>query len=376
MDWSVILDFRNLDLILLSLFDLHNFLYDNYKWFKVLEKRRIKKITLWLSNQDNYSFPDHDFCVFFKFPQYRLVELRFSLIMLDCNCVLFWISKSLCSNFSPINCSFEKWANNCDSFKTHAALFGKDFTIQSKLGYLISGAILNNVFSIGSILFGTIAIVTNMLSVINITYCLIQLFHLMNSCAITSGFCSAVYRGIFAQYYEIYVVDFFAGFLKCWAICQNTRLFNSYLYLQRVITKLFKRVLLIIFILFLIATNVDKLNSTKVSYLDGSFDPDYYGIPMRNWLVREDISVISENFGDKIQIIIRLRSLDQQSKKTNLEQIQKKIRSTLLELSFNLFIFYMCTEYDCNCRFITGPSPGFKILNTEEEIYAKIATKF
>ncbi|CAF0705403.1 unnamed protein product [Brachionus calyciflorus] len=450
-DWSVILQLNNLNMLTLSNNDLHTFLYNNYKWFEVLDKSRINKIEIWFINEDNYTFPNQDFCIFYKFSKFKLIKFEYNLISKICNCVTFWIAKGLCSESFSQNCSYEKMSNNCQNFQIHSALLGKDFTIPYKLDYLITGAILSYITSTGSLLFGTIAFVTNMISIfviirckrllkldknkhiqikiynlmilsslINMIYCLIQLFHIMNSCALLNGlFCSNVSKNILAQYYEIYCVDFIAGFLKslsnilnicisfarCFAISQNTRLFKIYLFCDMRTSKVFKKIFLVFLFALLIGTNIDKLNSSIVYDPDGSFDPDYFGIPMRNWMLRNDIEVIDGNFGLDNNLLkknnyfflfvlnvffnglilwvllfasdiyllyefknqlkksgkFRIESSNQQSKKIYLLQMQRKINKAslkiwlnnfvimilrLIELTFNFYIFYMAIKYN------------------------------
>lgn len=343
IDWSVIFEMNNLRTFSIYSNDFHNFIYNNYKWFELIDQYRTEKITFWFSNLDNYSFPNEDFCVFYKFPELKKVKFEITLSSAFCNCVLYWISNKQCLNYLQQNCNFELWSNNCQNFTTRTAIIGKDFTIWNKLDYLITGALLNIVTLFGNLIFGSIALITNTItifvcfrckkflsktkcntisieiynliifcSLVNVFYCIIQLLHFLNACPIINGtFCLNINQNIFIQYYEIYFVDFIGGILKslsnilnicisvarCLTICENTMLFRIYMLYKKLTKNNFKFIFFLVLILILIMTNVDKINSTIVLNAAESLNLDYYGVPMRNWLIIEDVKVSNENFG-------------------------------------------------------------------------------
>ncbi|RNA42564.1 hypothetical protein BpHYR1_029699 [Brachionus plicatilis] len=243
---------------------------------------------------------------------------------------LQWLNKCE-SNDLNNSCEYKKMEENCKNLQTNFFNSGFNRNLKFKLDFFITGAILSYISSIGHFIFSITGIITNLLNIfiinkckknelkdknkskfslynfmtflsfVNVFYCLILSFHVMNSCTVINGiFCSRLYGNVIVQYYEIYLVDFLCGILKtlsnilniwislfrCFIIDEKSRFFNF-------ITKP-KTVFSISFFSILIVSNIDKLTSSIVEFKDGEFDPDYYGFPMRNWLIKEDVEAITD----------------------------------------------------------------------------------
>ncbi|RNA04142.1 hypothetical protein BpHYR1_031730 [Brachionus plicatilis] len=219
IDWQNLLKFRNLIAISLNIYELNKFLYENQNWFEY------KSITLEILLDTNEN---------------------------PCNCLLQWLkiceSKDLNST-----CDYKMLENNCKNLQVNSFKSKMTFTLYN---------------------FMTVC------SIVNLFYCLILAFHIMNSCTVINGiFCSSLYGNVLVQYYEIYLVDFLCGILRTLSNILNIwiSLFRCFIIDDK--SKFFNL--------------ITKLAKSK----NGDFDPDYYGFPMRNWFITEDVEVSTDYYG-------------------------------------------------------------------------------
>ncbi|RNA18430.1 hypothetical protein BpHYR1_000181, partial [Brachionus plicatilis] len=161
IDWTLIKELKSLIYLSLDVYQTHLFFYQNYKYLEQLNKSLIKPIIIWMSNRDNYTFPDKDFCVFAKFPQLTHISIQTGFYQKwTCNCVLFWISGDCGPADEYTKCEYERWASNCQYFHIQAPIYNKDFNRIFKWHYLIVGAVFKYISS-GGLMFVIVLLISN-----------------------------------------------------------------------------------------------------------------------------------------------------------------------------------------------------------------------
>lgn len=125
-------------------------------------------------------------------------------------------------------------------------------------------------------------------SLINFTFSLINIFHLINRCVSLNGiFCSKFYTTITAQYFDIIFVEFLGNVFKLWS--EITFITISLIRLNFLKNKLKKyrkkyNIIFVIFMLFTTILNVDKffilkINHSSINAIDSNEDFEF---PSRN----------------------------------------------------------------------------------------------
>ncbi|RNA35903.1 hypothetical protein BpHYR1_005770 [Brachionus plicatilis] len=160
--------------ISLNIYELNKFLYENQNWFEY----KFIKINVFLDTNEN-----------------------------PCNCLLQWLKKCESKDLNS-TCDYKMLENNCKNLQMNSFKSKMTFTLYNFMA---------------------------LCSIVNLFYCLILAFHIMNSCTVINGiFCSSLYGNVLVQYYEIYLVDF---------LCVS-------------------------FVIILIGSNIDKLTSSIVKSKD------------------------------------------------------------------------------------------------------------
>ncbi|CAF0717515.1 unnamed protein product [Brachionus calyciflorus] len=336
-------------------FNIVNLISINFNWIKTLNVNLDKKIKIVIQEiyWSDYKFPIKDFCFFKDFPTYKNIiwTLKDPKIFVNCSCVLFWIygynrSSEICENVHDYKtCDFSSILNKCIDYNPRKFVFiqkeyllnqdfekTKDFNflgswVKQVIQFVVPLACITGLFI--NIL--NVLVVLKTLEILKIKkeskncliyklmlynsinnglYCFVMLFHVINMCPIFNGmYCFEAGQTVYAQYYEILMVDFFGSCLK-----SHTNILSMIISLVRYVMldkeskishfiiriKKFKNLFLkclffIIFYFLIFLTNIDKLNQSVINYkTDEWWDPEYFNIPTKNWFRK---SVFFENTG-------------------------------------------------------------------------------
>ncbi|CAF1112796.1 unnamed protein product [Brachionus calyciflorus] len=199
-----------------------------------------------------YEFPNEDICLFREFPRNRFLSLSPDYYGTQCTCLNFWLFnnyynnegikliKDYCSNSQDMDaCNFTYLLKKCD-YK----LYEKKSEQKTLFDYFYDSELLNLIVSILTPFVCILGLITNLInikilkydmkifakqkevhimmyqfmfynSIINLFYCFIYMFHLLNVCISINGvYCLFISRSEIVQYYEIVIVDFLGGILK------------------------------------------------------------------------------------------------------------------------------------------------------------------
>ncbi|CAF0778807.1 unnamed protein product [Brachionus calyciflorus] len=325
IDSSTLKTISTLDKLFLDLFDTQKFLIKHLNWLNQLNSSLDKQMTFYLTNREEYKFPNKDFCIYKNFPNFNLI--KFAITSTKCTCSILWIRK-ICDNRQNISCDFEKLIKNCDLFQITKSQFKTDFSLVYKGEYLFYAAYLNNIsfyITLTGSIFGFLTNLISMLivmqkknlknkfetkmfdlikyaSITDFLYSFIKLFHLTYFCsALNASYCSKYFGNYALQYLEIYLHDFLGGFLKTFSnilrilvsifrsitLDKESRLIFIYKFLSENFNLLKKLIFFGVFIVLILFFNVDKLNATVVKFKNVYFDPDYIGFPIKNFFTKK-----------------------------------------------------------------------------------------
>ncbi|CAF0969676.1 unnamed protein product [Brachionus calyciflorus] len=273
----------------------------------------------------NYYFPNRDICFFRHFPINSSIFLTVSYDSLYPNCtcpmlVLFspyflnppenssslWLTynellKIGCLNPTFINsCNLNEKLKKCGDFFSYYNDFNVIRVLEISMRIEFFDIILSEIISVLGVLFNFINILilcpeispkkmTNdpvhlmnrlmfLNSLINLVYLLINTLHILNRCVQINGiFCSRFYQNYYAQYYDIFMVEFIGSILKmcsslsliCISVTRFQILASNHLSKRNYL----KPKIIIFIVLFSIILNLDKLfviNINGIRYISGS----------------------------------------------------------------------------------------------------------
>ena len=241
-----LLGFKYLSVFFIELINLNVILSKNSDWFfnYLNQVENYLHLQFVFLNSYFYSFPDEDFCLFQKFPKNKPIYPKIPVA--ECTCTISWIFQNndsliykkiselnfnICDN---VTCNFDKMMEKCTNLPKNNFFFQNKIDIlheTSKIAFInlslspifcISGILMNiiNLWILSkknqSVLIKKILRKLMILnSIMNLLYCLIYLFHLINICIFFTGiYCSRFYQSVFAQIYDIYFVEFFNSIFK------------------------------------------------------------------------------------------------------------------------------------------------------------------
>ena len=288
----------------------------------------LQNFTIKLNFIMNYFYPEEDFCYFKNFPQNKLILIESRSLVSICSCLIFWLFDSyyygygrkiieqnnICWNLREADrCDYESMKAKCDRTSDFKNIYktSQDYYFEAQQFYFYI-LILTPFFS----LFGITSNILNIIvsrrliklnrnskysifkliklnSFINLFYCFIVLFHLINICISINGiYCPEISRSLIMQYYEIFIVDFFGGILKTISNFLNFFIsFERYNFLKNNATllskmeKRFRNILIILLILiFCLLINSEKPLTSVVNKFtfDNIYENTYPEYPIRN----------------------------------------------------------------------------------------------
>ncbi|CAF0732849.1 unnamed protein product [Brachionus calyciflorus] len=308
--------------------DFLSLFQDGGKWLNSINFN----IEVTIEFEEKYQFPNRDLCFFRNISNSNSFFLNIPLTLLDvnCSCTIIHIFSSYFKNkvsqdysmswyilkhLKLIGCFSANLLNSCHLNEKLNQCNTKNFDIASKNYYLLDislyfdflSSIFSQIISFFGIVFNIISIlvlsselkskktdassINNLMmynSLINLAYFLINFFHIINRCVLINGiFCSKIYQSLFAQYYNIYMVEFLGGILKIWSnlsliliSMKRLKFVDSFIWLKKV--RLVKCIL-IVTILFSILINLEKLQlivvNKNVYFLDSEMTNEF---PERN----------------------------------------------------------------------------------------------
>lgn len=274
---NVLNSFKKLIYLELSIKNFINFLDENSKLLHVFKPNRknfTRVIQIIVDFNDDYQFPNEDFCLFKDFYTSNLTKVFVKARIFMCTETLgFLLRKSNIDmeilefmDFYKLNLNFptclinetteirlmEKFLNNCQKpnlIKINSKLTDFDLIYFSEiintLNFIISPiiclfSILINLLNL-KILFNIKMFQRSMKnklmivnSLINFLYSVIYCVHLINKCVYVNGiFCSAIMRNKYVQLFDIIFVEFLVGVLKIWS--NITIILLSWIRLSRLI---------------------------------------------------------------------------------------------------------------------------------------------
>ena len=279
---------------------------------------------------NRYNYPDEDFCLFNKFPENKFIlikNLDENLIYsLECTCLYIWLLKlyyfkkghqlaiEQCSNFDQLSCDFNFLTRQCDKKDySNKKIYFDDTDIlffSEKVNFIIF--ILTPILCIFSFLSNIINMVILskfclkeknlkierkkmhilmfISSMLNSTYSFIYIFHLFNICIFENlDLCPIISRSFGVQFFEIYLIDFFANILKTisnfvavlvsWQ--RLSLLKNKNLSKINFKWKKIKKIFFYLLLLFSILCNCEKILTSEIK-IDLFKDYYYAEFPSRN----------------------------------------------------------------------------------------------
>lgn len=333
---EVLQNFDKLVYLAFSIRNLREFLYQNSKSLHefITNKQNFTRV-IQIQINENYQFPDEDFCLFKDFYASNSTFVFISSPVTNCSDTLKMLLKNsnlnqiiedfiqtygiaLKFNHCPINLTLETQLLNSISKHCHKAenINPKSERTDQDIIYF------SQIFNFSTILISPvlclITIIINLInlkilvnikaakrstanylmtvcSIINLVFSVIFSIHLVNKCVYVNGiFCSAILRHKYVQWYDIIFVEFILGMLKIWS--NITIIGISWLRLNGLATNdnsiKFKRkieenkkskILIILFLILSIILSIDKLFTVRIN--DKYFLIDYQNyeeFPNRN----------------------------------------------------------------------------------------------